>query len=128
MKLRVKDIMTKRVVTIDPFARICDAARLMKSTGVRFLLVTQGDRPVGVITDRDILTKVVANGFSARRKQVREFMTPKPACVASEATTGEATKLMRDLQLRHLPVVENERLVGILSVADLASVLFRNSS
>jgi CBS domain-containing protein len=90
--------------------------------------VTQGDRPVGVITDRDILMKVVANGFSVRRKQVWEFMTSKPVCVAPEATMGEATKLMRDLQLRHLPVVENERLVGVLSVADLASILCKNLS
>lgn len=126
--MKVKDIMTKQVVTIDPLARICDAARLMKSSGVRFLLVTHGDRPIGVITDRDILMKVVANGFSVRRKQVWEFMTPKPVCVAPEATMGEATKLMRDLQLRRLPVVENERLVGVLSVADLASILCKNLS
>jgi CBS domain-containing protein len=116
--MNIRDIMTPNPRTVSPDDSIESAARIMRDEDTGAVPVVQDGRPVGMLTDRDIVLRVVAEGGSA--KSVREVVTGRVISVSPDATTREATDLMSEHQIRRLPVVENERLVGIVSLGDLA--------
>jgi CBS domain-containing protein len=116
--MNIRDIMTPNPRTVSPDDSIESAARIMRDEDTGAVPVVQNGRPVGMLTDRDIVIRAVAAGGSAR--SVREVVTERFISVSPDATTREATDLMSEHQIRRLPVVENERLVGIVSLGDLA--------
>ena len=116
--MNIRDIMTPNPRTVSPDDSIESAARIMRDEDTGAVPVVQDGRPVGMLTDRDIVIRVVAEGGTA--KSVREVGTGRVISVSPDATTREATDLMSEHQIRRLPVVENERLVGIVSLGDLA--------
>ena len=116
--MNIRDIMTPNPRTVSPDDSIESAARIMRDEDTGAVPVVQNGRPVGMLTDRDIVIRAVAAGGSAR--SVREIVTERFISVSPDATTREATDLMSEHQIRRLPVVENERLVGIVSLGDLA--------
>ena len=116
--MNIRDIMTPNPRTVSPDDSIESAARIMRDEDTGAVPVVQDGRPVGMLTDRDIVIRVVAEGGTA--KSVREVVTGRVISVSPDATTREATDLMSEHQIRRLPVVENERLVGIVSLGDLA--------
>ena len=116
--MNIRDIMTPNPRTVSPDDSIESAARIMRDDDTGAVPVVQDGRPVGMLTDRDIVIRVVAEG--GRAQSVREVVTGRVISVSPDATTREATDLMSEHQIRRLPVVENERLVGIVSLGDLA--------
>ena len=116
--MNIRDIMTPNPRTVSPDDSIESAARIMRDEDTGAVPVVQDGRPVGMLTDRDIVIRVVAEG--GRAQSVREVVTGRVISVSPDATTREATDLMSEHQIRRLPVVENERLVGIVSLGDLA--------
>ncbi|MDP8910287.1 MAG: CBS domain-containing protein [Chloroflexota bacterium] len=95
-------------------------ARRMKDLNVGSLPVVDNDQLVGIITDRDIVIRGVADGLSLQEEQVRNYLTPNPTTVTPDADAREAADLMGREQIRRLPVVEGGRLVGMLAIGDVA--------
>jgi CBS domain-containing protein len=116
--MNIRDIMTPNPRTVTPDDSIESAARIMRDEDTGAVPVVQDGRPVGMLTDRDIVIRAVAEGGSGR--SVRDVVTERLISVSPDASTREATDLMSEHQIRRLPVVENDRLVGIVSLGDLA--------
>ncbi len=105
--------------TIGPDARVFDALKLMAAEEIGALLVVERDRLVGIISERDYARKVILHGKSSHDIAVREIMTERVLCVTPDRTVEECMALMTDKRVRHLPVIENDRLIGVLSIGDL---------
>ena len=118
--MQVKEIMTPDVEVARPDDTLETAARMMADLDVGVLPVGENDRLVGMITDRDITTRAVAEGTDVRMALVRDFCSSDPVVVGPNAALDEALQLMARNSLRRLPVVEDTRLVGILAQADVA--------
>jgi CBS domain-containing protein len=113
------DIMTPAPRTIASSATVGEAAKLMRDEGVGSLPVVHQDRLVGVVTDRDIAVRVVAEGRDASTL-VAEVKSDRPVTVEPTADLAQALELMAEHQVRRLPVVEGDRLVGVIAQADVA--------
>jgi CBS domain-containing protein len=113
------EVMSRDVITIEPFDTIGHAAEKMVAEGVSAIVVSDGGRLIGIVTERD-LTRAVAGRVHSSEARVREWMTAEPKVVSESTDPVEAVQIMLDGGFRHLPVVENERAVGIVSIRDLA--------
>jgi len=107
------------VYSITPDARVFDALRLMADKSIGALIVMEGGRIAGIISERDYARKVILHGKSSHDLQVRDIMTSKVISVHPGQTVGECMALMTEKRVRHLPVTEGERLIGVLSIGDL---------
>jgi CBS domain-containing protein len=116
---QVRENMTSSVVTIEPSASIVDAAKKMIEQEKGPLPVVEGKRPVAMVTDRDIIARVVAVGKDPSSLKVRDIATTELATVSPDADLDEARRLMAERQLDRLLVVEGDSLVGIISEADI---------
>lgn len=118
--MKVKDAMTSEVRMVSPAQTIRDAARLMAELDVGALPVAEHDRLVGMITDRDIAVRAVAEGLPAETP-ISKIMSPEVLYCFEDQRLEEVTRNMGDVQVRRLPVVNRDkRLVGIVAFADLA--------
>jgi CBS domain-containing protein len=107
------------VWSIGPDAMVYEALKLMADKEIGALLVVEGDRIAGVISERDYARKVVLLGKSSLRTPVREIMSSAVLCVRPEQTVEECMALMTQHRVRHLPVLANGRLAGLVSIGDL---------
>jgi len=107
------------VYSISPDARVFDTLMLMADKSVGALIVIEGGRIAGIISERDYARKVILHGKSSHDLQVREIMTSKVITVHPGQTVEECMALMTEKRVRHLPVSEGERLIGVLSIGDL---------
>lgn len=117
---KLREIMTRDLATVDSNASVRDAARLMADRDVGDVLVIDGDRLAGIITDRDIVVKALARG-SGDAASVMDCMTPDVLTCSPDASVEEAARVMADNKVRRMPVVEDGRPVGIVSLGDLAT-------
>jgi len=104
---------------VDPDAPVIEAIRLMAEHSVGALLVMKDDRLVGVISERDYARKVILRGHSSSEIPVRQIMSSPVLTVKPDQTVHDCMQLMTDKRIRHLPVVDRERVVGVLSIGDL---------
>ena len=119
--MRVRDLMSKSVVTIAPEESAALAARLLSRHELGSLPVCAADGTLtGIVTDRDIVTRCVAAGEEPGRVPVRDIMSPAPSVITPETPISDAARLMAQRQVRRLPVVEQGHVVGMLSLGDLA--------
>ncbi len=119
--MKVSDIMSSRVVTIDRHEPVIAAARLLKRMNLGALPVTdRSGRLVGMLTDRDIAVRCVAAGGDSRSMTVGDIMSRGVVTAAPDAEISDAARSMGRGQIRRLPVVEDGRLIGMLSLADMA--------
>lgn len=119
--MRVRDLMSKSVVTIAQEESAALAARLLSRHELGSLPVCAADGTlVGIVTDRDIVTRCVAAGEEPGRVPVRDIMSPAPSVITPETPISDAARLMAQRQVRRLPVVEQGHVVGMLSLGDLA--------
>lgn len=107
------------VYTIAPDARVWDALKIMAERGVGALLVMEGDNISGIISERDYARKVVLKGRSSENTPVRDIMSSPVMYVSPEHTNEQCMVLMTENRLRHLPVMEQGKLVGLVSIGDL---------
>lgn len=115
--LRSKD--NQSVFTVSPDASVLDALELMAERGVGALLVMDGSQLAGIISERDYARKVALRGKMAHETPVREIMSSPVMYVRPDQTNEECMALMTENRLRHLPVVDKGRLVGLISIGDL---------
>ncbi|WP_141771823.1 CBS domain-containing protein [Rossellomorea aquimaris] len=115
----LKEIMTKDVETCTLLDNVYEVAVKMKEYNVGSIPIVDGDKIVGVITDRDIVTRCVAEKHPASSK-VEDIMSKELITITPDSNAAQAAKLMADKQIRRLPVVEGGRLVGVVSLGDFA--------
>lgn len=112
-------VRDQTLTTIEAGVSVAEAARLMAERRIGALLVTAGDRLSGIVTERDVLFKVVATGREPSGTTVADVMTANPDTVTPDSSAAEALDRMHLRGYRHLPVLDGERLVGIVSIRDL---------
>lgn len=105
--------------TIGPDASVLDALKLMAEKNIGALLVVKNNKLVGIVSERDYARKVILQGKSSHDTPIKEIMTERAVCVRPDNTVEECMALMTDKHIRHLPVIENEELLGVLSIGDL---------
>ena len=111
---------------IDPEASVLDALRVMAEWDVGALIVLAAGELVGLVSERDYARKVVLKGRLSKDTRVGEIMDDKPICVASTASVEECMGLMTDKRTRHLPVVENGQVSGIISIGDVVKAIIED--
>lgn len=119
--VKVSEIMSKSVKSVSPDDSIQKAAQIMKEVDCGSVPVTEGMRVAGILTDRDIAIEAVAAG-KGPETPLKAFMTKTVITVKPDTDARQAANMMAENQVRRLPVVENDKLVGILAIADLARV------
>lgn len=119
--MKLSEMMTRGVEVTEPDANVASAAKTMRDLNIGFLPVSSGDQLVGVLTDRDIVTRVAALGLDPTLALVSEAMTRDVVTCLEDQSAEEAARLMQTRQIRRLPIVDhNQRLVGVVSLGDLA--------
>jgi CBS domain-containing protein len=128
---RVSEILRGKgadVLKVDASATVFDAIKKIVDKNVGSILVTEGDEVVGIMTERDYLRKIAVLGRTSHETLVSEIMTSPLVYVTPETTIEESMAIMTDRRIRHLPVVENEDVVGIISIGDLVKFQSREQS
>jgi CBS domain-containing protein len=111
------------IIAIGPEAPVIDAIRLMAERGIGALLVMEGPRLAGIVSERDYARKVVLQGRSSKDTPVRAIMTSDVVTVAPGDSIGHCMQLVTDRRIRHLPVMDGERVAGVLSIGDLVKAV-----
>ena len=122
MNTRIRDILRRKgedVYSVGPLATVIDAVNTMNHHHVGSVLVCEGGDPVGVFSERDVLVRVVAAHRDPRQTLVRDVMTTRLYTAAPDDTLLEVMRLMTDRRCRHVPVMEGESLIGLVSIGDL---------
>ena len=115
--MKIKDIMSRDIVTCTPTDLISEIAQSMRALDIGCMPVVEGPRVIGMITDRDIVTRSVAkNG----KRLVKDVMSEEVISVGPESTSLEAAEIMAQHRIRRLPVIKNDALVGFVALADLS--------
>jgi len=107
------------VVSVAPDAPVIQALEVMAEKGIGAVLVMQSGRLVGIMSERDYARKVILHGKSSRDTPVRDIMTERVVYARPDQTVPQCMALMTDKRIRHLPVMEEDRLLGVLSIGDL---------
>ncbi|MEM6808350.1 MAG: CBS domain-containing protein [Pseudomonadota bacterium] len=113
------------VFAVAPGDTVLDALQLLADKGVGALLVMEADKLVGIFTERDYARKVILAGKASRDTPISEVMTAKVLYVGPDRTVDECMALMTDIKARHLPVLDGETVLGVLSIGDLVRVKIR---
>lgn len=115
----VSDIASSgRIVQLSASATVRDASRLMARERVGAVLVTDGDRLEGIFTERDALGRVLAKQLDPEKTSLDQVMTANPTTIAPSASAIDALRLMRDGGFRHLPIVDQDKILGVISLRD----------
>lgn len=113
---------------VGPDATVAECVRTMSARSIGALMVMDGEQLIGIFTERDALNKVLVAGLDARGTKVSEVMTKNPCCIAPTTTVGEAMELVTQRRFRHLPVVENGKLLAVVSSGDLTHWLVKDQA
>ena len=116
----VKDIMSKDTVSLNAEDSIERAAQLMKQFNVGSIPVCSQEKLVGIVTDRDITLKSVAAGLNANQQKISDVMTSNPVTGSPDMDIHDAARIMSEQQIRRLPIIQNNNLVGIVSLGDIS--------
>ena len=118
--MKVSEIMTREPSTLSPGSTIGEAATIMRQDDCGSVPIVDSGRLVGIITDRDIVVRVLAGGKDPKTTRVSEAMTADPVTIAPDASVDQAQKVMSERQVRRIPVVEDGRLVGLVVIGQVA--------
>jgi CBS domain-containing protein len=118
----------RAVLQIDAAEPVLEAARLMVERNVGSLLVTEGGETVGIVTERDYLRRVAAEELDGRKTSVREIMSAPLVVVTPQTSVDECMALMTDRRIRHLPVVDEGNIAGLVSIGDVVRFQSREQS
>lgn len=118
--LKVKEIMSKKVASLNSEDSVERAAQLMKQYDVGSIPVCSRNQVVGIVTDRDIAVRTIAEGKDSKQEKVSAIMSSNPVVGNPDMDVHDAAKIMSTNQIRRLPIVENNNLVGILALGDIS--------
>jgi CBS domain-containing protein len=120
VSLKVEDIMVKEVMTIDENSTVKEAAEVMNKFEIGCLIAVKKGKAMGIVTERDLLKRVVAESKDANETKVRDVMSSPLVVIEPSTDLEEAVKLMFQMKIKKLPVVDDKRLVGLISLTDIA--------
>ena len=129
LSTRIRDVLRRKgedVHSVGPLATVIDAVNVMNDHHVGSVLVTEGGYPVGIFSERDVLVRVVAAHRDPRQTLVRDVMTTRLHTATPDDTLLEVMRLMTERRCRHVPVMEGEMLVGLVSIGDLTTATQHN--
>jgi CBS domain-containing protein len=116
--VEVSEVMTKEVVTVGPHYNVADVASLMDAKGIGSVIVLEEERVLGILTERDIL-KVIGAGEEPKNVAAHEALHGDLYTITPDASIEDAASQMTQARVRHLPVIENDQIVGIISIRDV---------
>lgn len=114
------------VFAVSPDDSVLDAIKLMAQKGVGAVLAMQGPRLIGIVSERDYARKVVLQGRSSANTPVRDIMTAKVVTVALDDSVDRCMQIVTEHRIRHLPVLESEQVVGVISIGDLVKAVIED--
>jgi len=117
--LLVREVMTTNVKTVRPFSTVKDVVQKMNKFGIGSVVVVEEDRPVGIITERDIMRNIGEQFFDPSLVKVKDIMSTQLVTISGDVSVEEAARLMASRKIKKLPVVEDEKLVGIVTSMDV---------
>jgi CBS domain-containing protein len=120
---QILDAKGSDVWSIAPDASVLDAIKLMAEKEVGALLIMTGEKPVGIVSERDYARKVILKGRSSQETPIKDIMTTKVVCASPGQSIEECMALMTDKHIRHLPVMDGDQLRGMLSIGDLVKAV-----
>ncbi len=120
MSLKVEDVMVKEVITIDENSTIKESAEVMNKFEIGCLIAVRRGKAMGIITERDLLKRVIADARDAAKTKVKDIMSSPLVVVEPSTDLEEAVKLMFQMKIKKLPVVDGKRLIGLISLTDIA--------
>lgn len=120
VSLRVEDVMITEVITIDENASVKDAANIMNKYEIGSLIAVRKGKAIGIITERDLLKRVIVDAKNAKKTKVSEAMSSPLEVIAAGTDLEEAIRLMFQKKIKKLPVVDKRRLIGLVSLTDIA--------
>ena len=120
--IKVGDVMTRGVICVDASDTVRKAAEVMKKNAISSVIVTKKGDGVGIVTERDIISKIVAESKDPKRIKISDVMTSPLITIAPEATIDDADSMMRDRDIRRLVVTRKDKIVGVLSEFDIVKV------
>lgn len=129
MKTRISDVLQKKgenVISVTPKTTVFEAIHVMADHKVGAVLVMDEDRIVGIFTERDYMNKIILEKLSSKETLVRDVMTSKVAFITPDTLVEEGLAVMTEKRCRHLPVLDNKKLVGIVSIGDLVERIIRD--
>lgn len=125
---KVKDIVKAKgtvVFSVPPSVTVYEAIELMCTKNIGGLLITENEKPIGIFTERDYARKLILKGKSSKDTKISELMTTRLITVSPEDSVEACMQLMTDKHIRHLPVVENDVLVAVISIGDVVRFLLK---
>lgn len=119
--MKIKDIMTKDVAYVSPKSTVTEAAKLMETYNVGSIPVWDRNGIVGIVTDRDIVIRNVAHGSNPHDSYVKDIMTSHVSIATPDMDVDEVSRMMAQNQIRRIPVVEGQKIVGMVALGDMAA-------
>jgi CBS domain-containing protein len=120
MSLKVEDVMVREVITLDENSTVKEAAEIMNKFEIGCLIAVRKGKAMGIITERDLLKRVVSEARDVKKTKVKEIMTSPLVVVEPKMELEDSVKLMFQMKIKKLPVVDGKRLVGLVSLTDIA--------
>ena len=117
------DAKGREIISIEPSASVLDAIKLMADKSVGSLLVMQAGKLAGIVTERDYARKVIIKGRSSENTEVGEIMTSELVTASPEHTVNHCMEVMTEKKIRHLPVLDSDAVVGMISIGDLVQAI-----
>ena len=116
----------QQVLSIQPQAKVFDALMLMAEKDVGALVVLEGEKLVGIFSERDYARKIILFGKTSKDTSVAEIMTAKVVCVRPEQMVDQCMALMTEKRVRHLPVLSEKKVIGIISIGDVVRAMLQD--
>lgn len=129
METKVSDVLEEKgrnIFSVTPDTKVFEAIQLMVDRKIGALLVMDGDRLEGIFTERDYMSKIILQGHSSKETPVKEAMTVKVTYITPDTSLEEGLAAMSEKHCRHLPVFENKKLLGVVSIGDLAKRIIKD--
>jgi CBS domain-containing protein len=120
MAVSVRELMSKNPVILPASTSVLEAARLMRDKDIGDIIVEKGGKICGIVTDRDIVIRAIADGKNIAETKLEAVCSKQITTLSPQQTDEDAVQLMRQKAIRRLPVIENDRVVGVVSLGDLA--------
>jgi CBS domain-containing protein len=120
ISLRASDVMVKEVIMIDENASVKEAADVMNDLEISSIIASRNGKPIGIVTERDLLKRIVAEGRNAKKTRVKDIMSSPLTVIMPDMQLEEAVRLMFDKKIKKLPVSDQHSIIGLLSLTDIA--------
>ena len=122
----IGDVIRRDLIMLDCESTVADACRLMGEKHIGSVIITQNERPWAIFTERDLLSRVLMNDVDIKTAKIKDYASSPLVTITPDTKTREAARIMSDLKIKRLLVIENNQIIGIFTASDLADVLSKS--